>query len=263
MACAGYAESLVWLRAWLQARAPSRARSGAARRSSARRCPSTPTPTASSTLVSTSRAPSASSPVRSPVCSRWDASFFATDDLGPDCLLVPHHAGDSGDDSSLKPFLSDILGLDFRIFRVLRVKKRVSETLCRVRGARERDGGGADGLPAADHDAPRRARGVHHEAHHAGPRACCGPFVAASFKHQIHHVTLRNLNGTCRQGRAAALPCPSSTSLEQGNCIGGRVMYELTAFGSFAARVSGVLGSDANVAPVLGLWWLHEEHATC
>ncbi len=27
---------------------------------------------------------------------------------------------------------------------------------------------GADGLPAADHDNARRARGVHHEAHHAG-----------------------------------------------------------------------------------------------
>ena len=45
--------------------------------------------------------------------------------------------------------------------------------LCWLRGARQRDGGGAHGLPPAHHDHPRRPRGVHHEAHH--PRECCPP----------------------------------------------------------------------------------------
>jgi hypothetical protein len=41
-------------------------------------------------------------------------------------------------------------------------------TALRCARARQRDGGGADGLSAADHDAAGRARGEHYEAHDAG-----------------------------------------------------------------------------------------------
>jgi hypothetical protein len=50
-----------------------------------------------------------------------------------------------------------------------------------LRRARQRDGGGAHGLPAADDDAARRPRGVHHEAHDAGASVCLlDGFLAAS-----------------------------------------------------------------------------------
>jgi len=155
------------LEAWAclaQARAPSPARSAVARRSSARRCPSTPTRTASSTSAAASAVrPTLLRPPR----VRRAALFVRAGRRRPVRWRRPAGTRGTADPHP-----------ELREFGTRPCPDPTLTIALRAARARQRDGRGANGLPAADHDAAGRARGEHHEAHDAGaPRPRAGPVL--------------------------------------------------------------------------------------